>query len=58
MAFKSWRDICKPKDAGGLGFRKFNEFNLALLAKLAWKMANGEEALWTKVLKAKYLRGK
>lgn len=58
MALKQLRDICKPKKAGGLGFRLFSEFNLARLAKLAWKLASGEETRRTKVLGAKYLKGK
>lgn len=58
MALKSWRDICKSKEAESLGFRMFSEFNMALLAKLAWKLASGEDALWTKVLGEKYLKGK
>lgn len=32
--------------------------NLALLAKLGWKIVCGEECLWTKVMKTKYLRNK
>ncbi|KAF3438786.1 hypothetical protein FNV43_RR21551 [Rhamnella rubrinervis] len=35
LALKAWKDVCKPKRNGGLGFRLFKEMNLALLAKLA-----------------------
>ena len=56
MTLKAWKEICKPKDLGGLGFQRFIDFNTALLAKLGWKLASGEENLWTRILKAKYLQ--
>ena len=34
LALRAWSDICKPKEVGGLGFRKFSDINAALLAKL------------------------
>ncbi|KAH7515208.1 hypothetical protein FEM48_Zijuj10G0002700 [Ziziphus jujuba var. spinosa] len=45
LALKAWKDICKPKDLGGLGFRRFKDINLSLLAKLGWKLANREDCL-------------
>lgn len=32
----AWASLCWPLKEGGLGFRKFWEFNQALLSKLAW----------------------
>ena len=58
LALKAWKDICKPKAMGGLGFRLFKDINTALLAKLGWKLATGEDCLWTVLLRSKYLRGK
>lgn len=43
--------------SGVLGIRLFHEFNTALLAKLAWKIASGEQSLWCNILRTKYLVG-
>ncbi|KAL3825541.1 hypothetical protein ACJIZ3_021570 [Penstemon smallii] len=58
LMLKTWTSICLPKALGGLGFRKSEDFNRALVSKLTWKMANNENCLWTKVMEAKYLKGK
>jgi hypothetical protein len=42
------------KKHGGLGFRKYKDFNLALLAKVAWKVATNHNSLCVKLLKSKY----
>ncbi|KAH7510783.1 hypothetical protein FEM48_ZijujUnG0088600 [Ziziphus jujuba var. spinosa] len=34
LALKSWSSICKPKSVGGLGFKRFEDINTALIAKL------------------------
>lgn len=58
LALKSWKEVCKLKKAGGLGFKHFKDMNSALLAKLGWKIAMGENMLWTKLLRSKYLKGR
>ena len=35
-----WDMVCKPKIEGGLGLKKARGQNLALLAKLGWKLLN------------------
>lgn len=37
LALKGWKEICRPKKLGGLGFKRFKEINLSLLAKLGWR---------------------
>ena len=32
----AWSLLCRPQKEGGLGFRKFWDFNQALISKLAW----------------------
>lgn len=46
--------LCKPNNVRGIGFRKINDFNLALLGKQAWNLSNNEESLVAKVFKARY----
>jgi hypothetical protein len=42
---------------GGLGFRLFESFNEAMIAKLAWWVLSGRDSLCVKVLRAKYKVG-
>jgi hypothetical protein len=50
----SWEMMTKSKKEGGLGFRDLYGFNLAMLARQAWRMLTNPESLCAKVLKAKY----
>lgn len=57
MVLKAWTDICRPKNDGGLDFRRFYDMNLALLSKLDWKLAEGEDVLWANLLRTIYIKG-
>ncbi|CAN1181022.1 Uncharacterized mitochondrial protein AtMg00310 [Linum perenne] len=47
--------LCAPKAVGGLGFRDFRYFNLALVVgKQAWRILECPEALWVRLLKSLY----
>lgn len=50
----AWKNICKPKQCGGLGIRRINAMNSVMLGKIGWTLANEPEKLWVKALKAKY----
>lgn len=49
-----WSRLSKHKSNGGMGFRDFREFNLALLGKQAWRLATQTKTLASKVYKARY----
>lgn len=42
------------KNEGGLGFKEFEGFNDALLAKTAWRILQFPEAKWVRILKSLY----
>ena len=50
----AWSSLFWPLKEGGFGFRKFWDFNQALLSKLAWWILSEKDFLCVKVLKAKY----
>jgi hypothetical protein len=50
----AWSSLCKPFSDGGLGFRKFECFNEAMLSKLAWWILSDRDSFCVKVLRGKY----
>ncbi|XP_074314380.1 putative mitochondrial protein AtMg00310 [Silene latifolia] len=54
ISWVSWKRLCKSKSLGGMGFRDFNMFNMALLGKQVWRLLTEPECLWARVMKAKY----
>lgn len=49
-----WKLLCRTKKAGGLGLRDLECFNLALLAKQAWRIITCPNSLLARILKARY----
>ncbi|XP_041015991.1 uncharacterized protein LOC121258495 [Juglans microcarpa x Juglans regia] len=54
MHWLNWKGLGKGKQVGGLGFRDFEDFNKALLAKQGWRIITNTQSLASRVLKAKY----
>lgn len=50
----SWDKLCEVKEAGGLGFQKLRDFNIAMLAKQAWRLVNNCNPVVTALMKAMY----
>ena len=49
-----WAEVCRPVQVGGLGIRRLRSFNSALLGKWLWRYGIETDALWRKVIEAKY----
>jgi hypothetical protein len=54
LCLKSWDSICLPRNQGGLGLRKMEITNLALITKLGWKFLHSN-SLWVEHLQKKYI---
>lgn len=56
MCWVAWSKLTKSKKQGGLGFRKVENFNDALLAKLALRLLMNPNSLVAQILLGKYSR--
>jgi ribonuclease HI len=54
----SWKRMGLSKMDGGLGFRDLRSFNMALLAKQAWRLWYSSNSFLAQIMEAKYYRGR
>jgi hypothetical protein len=54
ISWVKWSEVCQPRSNGGLGVRDVGKVNLSLLLKWRWKLIQGEDAIWKRVLVARY----
>ncbi|XP_021761146.1 uncharacterized protein LOC110725977 [Chenopodium quinoa] len=54
----SWESLQKSRENGGLGLRSTRQANMAFLAKLGWRVLTEPNALWSRVLRSKYCKGR
>ena len=49
-----WNKVIRPKAEGGHGMQAARAKNIALLAKLNWRLYQDKDSIWAKVLLGKY----
>lgn len=49
-----WKELIKPMSDDGLGIKDLHTLNLALIAKLGWRLLLNDGSLWSSVLLQKY----
>lgn len=54
IAYRSWDNICQPRENGGLGIRDLHMVNKSLIIQAAWNIATQKNPMLSVVLKAKY----
>ncbi|GJV62569.1 hypothetical protein Tco_1473397 [Tanacetum coccineum] len=54
----AWEIVCLPKSEGGLGIRRLECFNAALMASHIWKFLTLKESLWVKWIHEYKLKGR
>jgi len=52
----AWKDVCLPKEEGGLGLKRLLEWNDVGLLRLFWLVVAEGNALWVKCIRQKYLK--
>ena len=50
----NWKKLCTSKKNGGMGFCDIQAFNLALLAKQAWRLTHNTHPLFYRVYKSRF----
>jgi len=53
----NWKVVRIPKDKGGLGIKHLSVMNIAMGAKLLWRLITGISNRWKKILWMKYFKG-
>lgn len=57
ISWLSWKNFCRPKGEGGMGFYNLESFNLPLFAKQGWRIITEPNLLHSQILKARYFPG-
>lgn len=54
ICYVKWDRLTTSKLHGGLGLRNLHSLNKAMVIKNIWKLISGHEALWVRIMAAKY----
>ncbi|GKC17997.1 hypothetical protein Tco_1014779 [Tanacetum coccineum] len=57
IASVAWKEVCRPKDEGGLGLKSLKVMNHALMVKHLWNIASKKDSLWVKWLNVYRIKG-
>ncbi|KAL8092159.1 hypothetical protein AgCh_034453, partial [Apium graveolens] len=57
LHWMSWDRLARDKNAGGMGFRHFRDFNIAMLGKQLWRLITNPTGLVARLYKAKWRVG-
>lgn len=52
----NWAIVCRPKCSSGLGIKKSGDMNEVPLAKADWRIIQGDQGLWSRIYRRKYLK--
>jgi len=56
LVWASLKEVCEPKEKGGLGMLEVLKFNIALLRKWIWRLGTEKKGLWKEMLESKHGR--
>ena len=51
----SWDDVCKPRECGGLGFKRLATWNRVLLTKHLWDILIRRQSMWVRWIHRMYI---
>ena len=54
----AWEEVCLPKEEGGLGVRRIEPFNAALITTHIWNIVAKKDSLWIRWIHSYKLKGK
>ena len=52
----AWDEICRPKFERGLGIRRNEDVNNALITKLGWRILTNNDSIWVRIMRDKYVK--
>ncbi|XP_062119169.1 uncharacterized protein LOC133832910 [Humulus lupulus] len=52
----AWKEVCKAKKLGGLGFKNLENWNVSAIGKHVWALAQKKGNLWVKWVHSVYLK--
>lgn len=55
---EDWKEVCRPKNQGGLGLKPLHLWNEALMVKYLWNIENSKDSLWVKWVKHHRLKNR